>query len=232
MPALAAILRVAIVMGICSCSVREHFEGQPVPRSIETPPLGLSVAVLSDRSISFEYPPVYSLSAFEEVMNPGLAETLRNGLDPAFDRVSIVENERAAAEMDLLAMPAIEVSDSLTLTVTFRESCSGRDITRLFSSRSLDGHAFGMYSHLGTDLMLFATAVIVPPLDPLLAHTIRKHSAERFDAMLTPAIVQMAGDIAQQAVRDRSLRSFLQIRNRRLMSPRPPIDSSLTCQWR
>src|SRR5215471_6631353 len=101
----AAILGVAFVIGISSCSVREHFEGQPVPRSIDAPPLGLSVAVLSDRSLSFEYPPVYSLGDFEEVMNPGLAETLRNGLDSSFDQVSIVENERAAAKMDLFAVP-------------------------------------------------------------------------------------------------------------------------------
>jgi hypothetical protein len=159
---LAALFGIAFLMGISSCSVREHFEGQPVPRSIEEPLLGLSVAVFSDRSLRFEYPPIYSWSAFEEVMNPGLAETLRNGLDAAFHQVSMVENERAAAEMDLFAMPAIEVSDPLTLTATFREPCSGRDITRLSSSSSLDGHAFGMYSHLGTDFMLFATAVIMP----------------------------------------------------------------------
>jgi hypothetical protein len=209
----AAILGAAMMVVISGCSVRQNFEAQPVPASIRAQPLNLSVAVLSDPALSFDYPPIYSLSDFREVMNPGLAETLRNGFGPAFQHVSLVENGREAAALDLLATPAIEVADPITLTVIFTEPKSGREVTRLSSSRVLDGHAFGTYSNLGIDLMLFATVVVVPPLDPVMAHQIRKHSAARFDAMFTPAIVQMVFDIAQQTSRDPRLASLSATRN-------------------
>ena len=201
------------VAGLSSCSVRANFEGQPVPRSSQTAPIPLSVAVLSDRSLRFDYPPIISLSEFEEVMNPGLAETLRNGFDPAFREVLIVENERAATRMNVIASPAFKVSDPLTLTVTFKEALSGREITSLSSSQPLDDHAFGMYSHLATDFVLFATAVILPPLDPVVAHSIRKHEAERFKAMFTPAVVLMVSDIAKQVSHDFALKSIARARN-------------------
>ena len=126
----AALFGAALVLGISSCSVRNNFEGQPVPPAREAPPLRLSLAVLSDPSLTFDYPPIYSLSDFKEVMNPGLAETLRNGFGPGFQQVAIVESESDAAQMDLLATPAIEVADPMTLTVTFTEPGSGRQITR------------------------------------------------------------------------------------------------------
>jgi hypothetical protein len=146
-------------------------------------------------------------------MNPGLAETLRNGFGPVFQHVSIVENGRDAVALDLLATPAIEVADPMTLTVTFTDPKTGREITRLSSSRGLNGHALGTYSNLWTDLILFATVVVVPPLDPVMAHQIRKHSAARFDAMFTPAVVEMVTDIAQQTYRDRGLASLSAISN-------------------
>lgn len=209
----AAILGTAIVVVISSCSIRQNFEAQPVPSPILARPLNLSLAVISDPALSFDYPPIYSLSDFREVMNPGLAETLRNGFGPVFQHVSIVENGRDAMALDLLATPAIEVADPMTLTVTFTDPKTGREITRLSSSRGLDGHALGTYSNLGTDLILFATVVVVPPLDPVMAHQIRKHSAARFEAMFTPAVVQMVTDIAQQTYRDRGLASFSAISN-------------------
>ena len=210
----AAVLGAAIVVVISGCSIRQNFEAQPVPApSLAPQPLNLSVAVLSDPALSFDYPPIYSLSDFREVMNPGLAETLRNGLSPGFRDVSIVENGRDAAGLDLLATPAIEAADPMTLTVTFTDPKTGREITQLSSTRGLDGHAFGTYSNLGTDLFLFATVVVVPPLDPVIAHQIRKHSAERFGAMFTPAVVQMVTDIAQQTSRDRGLATLSAIRN-------------------
>ena len=88
-----------------------------------------------------------------------------------------------------------------------------QEIAKLSSSRGLDGHSYGMYSHLVTDVVLFATVVVVPPLDPVIAHQIRKHSAQRFNAMFTPAVVQMVSDIAEQTSQDPSLRSFSTIRN-------------------
>jgi hypothetical protein len=209
----AALLGAALVISVSGCSIRSNFEGQPVPASTHASPLKLSLAVLSDRSLGFDYPPIYSLNDFREVMNPGLAETLRNGFGPSFQQVSIVEHARDAGDMDLLATPAIEVADPMTLTVTFREPRSGREIAKLSSSRGLDGHAYGMYSHLVTDVVLFATVVVVPPLDPVIAHQIRKHSAQRFNAMFTPAVVQMVSDIAEQTSQDPSLRSFSIIRN-------------------
>jgi len=204
----ALLFGAVLMLGISSCSIRNNFEGQPVPGSTKVPPLKLSLAVMSDRSLSFVYPPIYSLSDFEEVMNPGLAETLRNGFDPGFKRVMIVESESDAAEMDLLATPTIEVADPMTLTVTFTEPRSGREIAKISSSRGLDGHAFGTYSHLGTDVMLFAAVLVVPPLDPVIAQQIRKHSAQRFNAMFTPAVVEMVSDIAQRTLRDSALASF------------------------
>ena len=204
----ALLFGAVLMLGISSCSIRNNFEGQPVPGPTRVPPLKLSLAVMSDRSLSFVYPPIYSLSDFEEVMNPGLAETLRNGFDPGFQRVTIVESESAAAEMDLLATPAIEVADPMTLTVTFTEPRSGREIAKISSSRGLDGDAFGTYSHLGTDVILFAAVLVVPPLDPVIAHQIRKHSAQRFNAMFTPAVVEMVSDIAQRTLRDSALASF------------------------
>ena len=209
----AAIFGAAIVVGISGCSIRQNFEAQPVPVSIPAQPLNLSLAVLSDTAVSFDYPPIYSLSDFKEVMNPGLAETLRNGFGPAFRQVSIVKNGRDAAALDLLATPAIEAADPMTLTVTFTDPKTGREIAKLSSSRGLDENAFGTYSNLGTDLILFATVVVVPPLDPVMAHQIRKHSAARFDAMFTPAVVQMVTDIAQQTSRDPRLASLSAIRN-------------------
>jgi hypothetical protein len=210
---LAALIGAALVVGISSCSLKSNFEAQSVPASTRPSPLKLSLAVLSDQALGFDYPPIYSLSDFREVMNPGLAETLRSGFAPAFQQVSIVEHEGDAAGMDLVASPAIEVADPFTLTVTFKEPRSGREIARLSSSRGLDGHANGMYSHIGTDLMLFATVVVVPPLDPVIAHQIHKHSAERFNAMFTPAVVEMVSEIAQQTSQDPSLKSFSKMRN-------------------
>src|SRR5262249_11651135 len=124
----AALFGAVLMLGISGCSVRNNFEGQPVPGSAKVPPLQLSLAVMSDRSMSFDYPPIYSLSEFKEVMNPGLAETLRNGFGPNFQQVTIVESEGDAAELDLLATPTIEVADPMTLTVTFTEPRSGREI--------------------------------------------------------------------------------------------------------
>jgi hypothetical protein len=80
----AAILGTAIVVVISSCSIRQNFEAQPVPAPILARPLNLSLAVISDPALSFDYPPIYSLGDFREVMNPGLAETLRNGFGPVF----------------------------------------------------------------------------------------------------------------------------------------------------
>jgi hypothetical protein len=67
---------------------------------MKVPPLKLSLAVMSDRSLSFDYPPIYSLSDFRESMNPGLAEALRNGFGPDFQRVTIVERKSDAAESE------------------------------------------------------------------------------------------------------------------------------------
>jgi hypothetical protein len=56
--------------------------------------------------------------------------------------------------------------------------------------------------------MLFAAVLVVPPLDPVIAYQIRKHSAQRFNAMFTPAVVKMVTDIAQQTLRHSALVSF------------------------
>ena len=61
--------------------------------------------------------------------------------------------------------------------------------------------------------MLFATAVMLPPLDPVVAHSIRRHEAERFNAMFTPAVVEMVSDFAHQAQRDLALKSIVTPQN-------------------
>lgn len=196
------------MLSISGCTVHREFAAQSVSRSAElgTEKLPLTVAVIGDPNLSFDYPRHFR--AFVEVLNPGLAMTLQSAFRGNFQNVSVIEVENAAAGADLLASPKLSLADPMKLTVTFVDPHSGRMVAELSSERSCDSHAPGVYDHLATDLLLFAAAVVFPPSDMLATHEIDEHNADRFNAAFAPAIAQMAGDIASQASRDVHLRSF------------------------
>jgi hypothetical protein len=168
--------------------------------------LPLTVAVISDPALTFDYP--RHLTAFVEVLNPGLAQTLQAAFRDNFQDVSVVEAGQAASGADLIASPTLSLSDPMKLTVTFVDPRSRRIVAEVSSERSCDGHAPGVYAHLGTDLMLFAAVVVFPPADRFAAHEINKHDADRFNAGFAPAVSRMAGDISYKASRDQNLHSF------------------------
>jgi hypothetical protein len=173
---------------------------------VGTDKLPLTVAVIGNPDLTFDYPRYFK--SFVEVLNPGLAQTLQSAFRGNFQNVSVVEAEKAAGGADLLASPSLRLSDPMKLTVTFVEPRSRRIVAEFSSERSCDGNAPGVYSHLGTDLVLFAAVVVFPPADMMVAHEIQEHNADRFNAGFAPAIAEMAGDIAYKASKDPHLRLF------------------------
>lgn len=191
------------------CTVHQEFERQSVPPiAVGTTAIPLKLAVLSDRSMTFDYPRIAYLRAFVEVMNPGLADTLQTAFSGRFQDVTVVDTRAAARSADLLLSPSLELSDPLKLTIRFVEPKSGRLIAELSSKRPYKNHAPGMYSKLGTDLILFAIVVAFPPSELYATHAIQKHDAERFNAIFAPAVAEMVGDVAAQASKDVALRAF------------------------
>ncbi|MGA9724938.1 MAG: hypothetical protein WBQ86_20955 [Candidatus Binatus sp.] len=164
------------------------------------------MAVIGDPALTFDYPRHFK--AFVEVLNPGLAQTLQSAFHGNFQNVSVVEAEAAASGADLFASPKLSLSDPMKLTVTFVEPRSRRIVAEFSSVRGCDGNAPGVYSNIGTDLVLFAAVVVFPPADMLVTHEIDQHNADRFNAAFEPAIAQMAGDIANKASQDPHLQSF------------------------
>jgi hypothetical protein len=200
---------------LIGCTIHQKFEQQSVAQTVANRnTLPLKVAVLSDRSMTFDYPRIASLRAFVEVMNPGLANTLQTAFNGRFQDVTVVENRQSAQSADLLLSPSLELSDPMRLTITFVEPDSGRQITALSSVRPFESHAPGMYAHIGTDLILFATVVVFPPTEMLVTRQIQKHDAERFNAIFAPAVAAMIDDIAMQASRDGALRAYAPSRGR------------------
>lgn len=198
-----------VVLGVGACStVHRQFAAQSVvpAATSDIDKLPLTVAVIADPTLTFDYPKY--LKAFVEVLNPGLAQTLQNALRGNFQNVSVVEAETAASGADLLASPSLSLSDPMKLTVTFVEPHSRRVVAEVSSERRCDGHAPGVYAHLGTDLVLFAAVVVFPPADGIAAHEIDKHDADRFNASFAPAVARMAGDIAYKASMDPKLQAF------------------------
>ena len=196
-------------LAIAGCTtVHRQFAPQSVAATtlVDSERLPLTVAVIADPNLTFEYP--RHLTAFVEVLNPGLAQTLQGAFRGNFKNVSVVEVEKAASGADLIASPTLRLSDPMKLTVTFFDPHSGRIVAEVSSERSCDSHAPGVYAHLGTDLMLFAAVIVFPPADRFAAHEINKHDADRFNAGFAPAVARMAGDIAYKASRDPNLNSF------------------------
>jgi len=198
-----------VPLAVAGCTtVHRQFAPQSVAPTTpaDSDKLPLTVAVIADPALTFDYP--RHLTSFVEILNPGLAQTLQGAFRGNFQNVSVVEAEQAASGADLIASPTLRLSDPMKLTVTFVDPHSRRVVAEVSSERSCDGHAPGVYAHLGTDLMLFAAVVVFPPADRFAAHEINKHDADRFNAGFAPAVARMAGDIAYKASQDPNLHSF------------------------
>jgi hypothetical protein len=204
----ATILSGFVVLSAAGCTVHRELAPQSIPSyaALGTEKLPLTVAVIGDPSLRFDYPRYFK--AFVEVLNPGLARTLQSAFRGNFQNVNVVEAEKAAGGADLFASPKLSLADPMKLTVTFVDPRSRTVVAEFSSERSCDGNAPGVYAHIGTDLVLFAAVVVFPPADAVITHEIDKHTADRFNAAFAPAIAQMAGDIARQASRDPHLQSF------------------------
>jgi hypothetical protein len=198
-----------VVLSVAGCTVHRELAPQSIPSSasLGNEKLPLSVAVIGDPALTFDYPRYFK--AFVEVLNPGLAQTLQSAFRGNFQNVNVVEAEAAASSADLFASPKLSLSDPMRLTVTYVEPRSRRIVAEFSSERSCDANAPGAYAHIGTDLVLFAAVVVFPPADTLVTHEIDQHTADRFNAAFAPAIAQMAGDIAYQASKDPHLKSFV-----------------------
>jgi hypothetical protein len=198
-----------VVLGIAGCStLHRELQTQSVPpaAAVGTDKLPLTIAVIADPSLTFDYPRYWK--AFVEVLNPGLAQTLQSAFRGNFQNVSVVEAEKAASGADLIASPTLRLSDPMKLTVTFVEPRTRRVVAEVSSERSCDGNAPGVYDHIATDLFLFAAVVVFPPSDEIVKRQIQKHDADRFNAGFEPAVAKMAGDIAYKASKDPNLQSF------------------------
>jgi hypothetical protein len=114
----------------------------------------------------------------------------------------------AVADADLIAAPKLNLSDPMKLTILFIEPKTRRLVTEISAERPYENHAPGMYSNLITDVVLFAAVVAFPPSEIIATHAIRKHDAERFNAIFVPAVAKMAGDIALAASKDPRLCAF------------------------
>jgi hypothetical protein len=205
----ATIVLGLVVLGIAGCStLHRELQTQSVPPAAAdgTDKLPLTIAVIADPSLTFDYPRYWK--AFVEVLNPGLAQTLQSAFRGNFQNVSVVEAEKAASGADLIASPTLRLSDPMKLTVTFVEPRTRRVVAEVSSERSCDGNAPGVYDHIVTDLFLFTAVVVFPPSDPIVTRQIRKHDADRFNAGFAPAVARMAREIAYKASIDPNLQSF------------------------
>jgi hypothetical protein len=171
--------------------------------------LPATIGIVEETSLAFDYPPGSSECLFVEDLNPGLTDTLQGAFSYVFRGVSVVQSGDSEPHVDVVAYPSLELTDPLKLTITFTDPHSGRYLAIVSAQRPLDfDPASGAYAYLARDVMLFATAVVIPPLDPWIGRTIKRHEAERFNARFDPAIAQMVGEIALRASVDPALRSF------------------------
>lgn len=200
----ATIFSGLVVFGTAGCTtLHRELATQSVPPAAAagTDKLPLTIAVIADPSMTFDYPRYWK--AFVEDLNPGLANTLQSAFRGNFQNVSVVEAEKSASGADLVASPSLRISDPMKLTVTFVDPRSRTVVAEVSSERSCDGNAPGVY-----DLFLFTAVVVFPPSDAVVTRQIQKHDADRFNAGFAPAVAQMASDIAYKASKDPSLQSF------------------------
>jgi hypothetical protein len=198
-----------VMLCIAGCSVSHKFPAQQIASGVPVESrLPLKVAVYSDPEFTFGYPRVSYLQAFTEVMNPGFADTLHSAFTSDFQAVTVIQKQSASADTDLIASPRLDLADPLRLTILFIEPKTRRLIAEISAERPYEADAPGMYAHLITDVLLFAAVVVFPPSDGIVTHTIRKHDAERFNAIFVPAVAKMAGDIAIRASTDPRLCAY------------------------
>ena len=218
-----------LALSAAGCTVHHQFVCvTPSWSELGVPQMPLTVAVLADPSFTFDYPRIVALRSFVEVMNPGLANAIRNAFSTRFSSVIVVGSREAAANVDLLATPTMDLSDPPRLTVRFVAPRTGDLVAELSAKHAYDSHAPGMYSYIATDMMLFAAAVTFPPSDMLVAHEIQKHTAKRFNAMFEPAVAQMVNDIASQTSRDRGLTAFVRGARPQPVLTAPPVYTART----
>jgi hypothetical protein len=200
---------IAALLCLSGCSVHQKFPAQQVATQIPLEDkLPLKIAVYADPEFTFGYPRVANLVVFTEVMNPGFADTLHNAFNSNFHAVTVIDKQTVEADIDLIASPKLNLSDPMKLTILFIEPKTRRLVTEISAQRPFEANAPGMYANLITDVVLFAAVVAFPPSDVVVTHAIRKHDAERFNAIFVPAVAKMAGDISIQASRDPRLCAF------------------------
>jgi hypothetical protein len=209
---------IGVLITLAGCSVHQKFPEQQVATQIPLEnKLPLKIAVYADPEFTFGYPHISNIHVFDEVMNPGFANTLHNAFNSNFHAVIVTDKQTVDADIDLIAAPKLNLSDPLKLTILFIEPKTRRLVTEISAERPFESDAPGMYSHLITDVVLFAAVIAFPPSDAIVTHTIQKHDAERFNAIFVPAVAKMAGDVAIQASRDPRLCAFA------ARMPLPPI---------
>ena len=73
-----------VVLSIAGCTVHREFAAQNVPSAaaVGTDKLPLTVAVIADPDLTFDYPRYWK--AFVEVLNPGLGQTLQSAFRGIF----------------------------------------------------------------------------------------------------------------------------------------------------
>ena len=69
-----------VVLSVAGCTVHRKFAAQSVPSAaaVGTDKLPLTVAVIADPDLTFDYPRYWK--AFVEVLNPGLGQTLQSAV--------------------------------------------------------------------------------------------------------------------------------------------------------
>jgi hypothetical protein len=85
-----------IVLSLAGCTVHREFAAQSVPSAaaVGTDKLPLTVAVIADPDLTFDYPRYWK--AFVEVLNPGLGQTLQSAFRGNFQNVSVVKAEKSS----------------------------------------------------------------------------------------------------------------------------------------
>ena len=172
--------------------------------------LPATIGIIDYPSLSFDYPPGPECLFVEEI-NPGLNETLEGAFGYVFRQASVVDTHGSIPAVDILASPHLTFSDPMKLTITFLDPRTGRSIDQISATRPLQWSNPGSFHLLGTDLLLVALVIVVPPLDGAIARRIKEHEAQRFNARFEPAIGQMVAEIALRASHDQGLKSFATI---------------------
>ena len=188
------------------------------PAPVGTAKLPLKVAVLSDPSLAIH------VVDFYESLNPALANLVRDALAADFQEVTIVGDYQSAHNADLLAVPSVEIPigpvwdvKPIKLTITFLEPQTARSIADISSVKRFNGEVQGADAHEETDIAL----AVIPPISLIALPYIERHDADRFNASFGPTLVTKANDVADQASKNRAIRT-LSIRQQPTIHPTSP----------